>query len=500
MKRLFPAFLVGLLAVVIVRFATVEIEWLLVRWWIVAYFLFGILGFTWQAYRWSDTGLRFGLVAAAYALVGLFLSWVVIVQARTQLPESGRVLAFTLVFVAFLVFVGTSVDPVSFLRRSGVYLVAFAVMLFAIFTHLPALPAGSGGISYAMQAGFLLGLNLFVLPRYVSRDAFLWVVAVVSGVVMAASLPVYLVGEYALFGQPVRLWGTTFSPPLLGTELPFLQSVFGNPNGTGVLAFAGTVCAATAAHRAYMGDTWTPASIDVPVSPLVVLGGLLTVVSGLGLFLSYSRTSWLATAVALGIYAATVSLGRDYLPHAVLAAGGAVVLFLLAIFLSILPVGTNGRFVLWGGGLRAILDAASLLGGGMVSSSEVIAPYIEGQYRGYSVHNSYLYMFLRAGLLGGAAYLLLTIGSVLDGAARRLDGEVGFVALAAGFAVHQLFESYTLYQFGIGSVLGALAVGYLIVDAPPRVGDGRWVSELTSRGRALVGTARQGSSVRADGD
>lgn len=500
MRRLFPAFLVGLLAVVIVRFATVEVEWLLVRWWIVAYFLFGIVGFTWQAYRWSDTGRRFGLVAVAYALVGLFLSWVVIVQARTQLPESGRVLTFTLVFAAFLVFVATSVDAVSFLRRSGVYLVAFAVMLFAIFSHLPAMPAGSGGISYAMQAGLLMGLNVFVLPRYVSRDAFLWAVALVSGVVLAASLPVYLLGEYALFGQPVRLWGTTFGLPLLGTEFRFLQSIFGNPNGTGVLAFAGTVCAATATHRAFLDETWTPASLDVPVSPLAVFGGLLAVVNGLGLFLTYSRTSWLAAAVALGIYAATVYFGRDYLPHAVLAAGGAVVLFLLATFLSILPVGTNGRFVLWGGGLRAILDAASLFGGGMVSSSEVIAPYIEGQYQGYSIHNSYLFMFLRAGLLGGVAYLLLTIGSVLDGAARRLDGEVAFVALAAGFAVHQLFESYTLYQFGIGSVLGALAIGYLIVDAPPQVGGRRWTSDLDSRVRDLVRPVRRDSSVRTDGD
>ncbi len=38
------------------------------------------------------------------------------------------------------------------------------------------------------------------------------------------------------------------------------------------------------------------------------------------------------------------------------------------------------------------------------------------------------------------------------------------LALAVGFAVHQLFEGYTLYQFGPGSVLGALAVGYTIAS------------------------------------
>ena len=495
MKRLFPVFLVALLGAVVVRYATIEIEWLLVRWWIVAYFLFGIVGFTWQAYRRNDTVIRFGLAAIAYALPGLFLSWAVVVQSRTQLPETGRVLTFGLVFVAFLVFVGASAETVSFLRRSGAYLVAFAVMLFAIFSHLPALPPGSGGISYAMQAGLLMGLNLFVLPRYVSRGAFLWTVAVVSGVVMAASLPVYVLGEYAVFGQPVRLWGTTSALPLLGVELPFFQSIFGNPNGTGVLAFAGTVCAVTVAHRAFLDATWAPSGTRV--SPLAVLGGLLAVVNGLALLVSFSRTSWLAAAVALGIYVAAVALGRDRLPHAVLAAGGAVAVFLLVVFLSVLGVNTNGRFVLWGGGLRAVLDAASPLGGGMVSSSEVIAPYIEGQYEGFSVHNSYLFMFMRAGLLGGVAYLALTIGSVIDAAARRFDAEVPFVALAAGFAVHQLFESYTLYQFGIGSVLGALAVGYLIVDAPPKVGNRDWVADLGSRSRGVLDAVR---SDRADGD
>lgn len=489
MKRFSPVFLVALLGVVIVRYATIEVEWLLVRWWIVAYFLFGIVGFAWQAYRSSDTGLHFGLIVTAYALPGLFLSWVVVVQARTRLPEAGRVITFGLVFAAFLVFLAGSVDGVSFLRRSGTYLVAFAVMLFAVFSHLPTLPVGSGGVSYAMQAGLLMGLNLFVLPRYVSRNAFLWTVAVVSGTLMAVSLPVYVVGEYAVFGQPVRLWGTTFALPLLGTELPFLQSVFGNPNGAGVLAFAGTVCAAAVAHRAFVDES----------VPLAALGVALALANGLALFLTHSRTSWLATALALGIYAASTYLGRDRLPHAVLAAGGALVLFLLAAFLSVIDIDANGRFVLWGGGLRAVLDATSLLGGGMVSSSETIAPYVEGQYEGFSVHNSYLFMFMRAGILGGVAYLVLTVGSVLDGAARRFDAEVPFVALAAGFAVHQLFESYTLYQFGIGSVLGALAVGYLIVDAPPKVGNGSRASELEARARDLARSV-VGSSGRADGD
>lgn len=140
---------------------------------------------------------------------------------------------------------------------------------------------------------------------------------------MATSLPVYIVGEYSVFGQPVRLWGTTFVVPFLGVELPFLQSIFANPNNTGLLAFAGTVCAVVATHRA---------SLDAPVSGVTALAGVLAAVNGLALLLSYSRTSWLAAAVSLGIYVASVQLCRDRLPHAVLAASGSTALFLLAVF------------------------------------------------------------------------------------------------------------------------------------------------------------------------
>lgn len=457
MRRFSSVFLVALLGLVVVRHATVEAEWLRVRWLIVAYFLFGIVGFAWRTYRRADTDLWFGLAAIGYALIGLVLSWAVVVQARSHLPETGRAITFGLVFVAFLAFVAVSADGVPFVRRSGAYLAAFAVLLFAIFSHLPAMAAGSGLISYAVQAGFLLGLNLFVLPRYVSRDVFLWAVAGISGIVMAVSLPVYALGEYSVFGQAVRLWGTAFTVPVIGVQFPFLQSIFPNPNSTGMLAFAGVVCAVAATRRT---------ARDTPVGALTALAGVLVVVNGLALFLSYSRASWLATAVALGIYAVGVGFGRDRLPHGVLAVGGSAVLFLLTIYLSVIDIGASGRFVLWGAGLRAILADPSLFGAGMVSSSEAIAPFLEGRFRGYSAHNSYVVMFLRAGLLGGAAYLVLTIGSVADAAATRFDVDASVVALAAGFAVHQLFESYTLFQFGIGSVVGALVVGYLVVDAP----------------------------------
>lgn len=36
------------------------------------------------------------------------------------------------------------------------------------------------------------------------------------------------------------------------------------------------------------------------------------------------------------------------------------------------------------------------------------------------------------------------------------------LGLATGFAIHQLFEGYTLYGFGAGSIVGVLALGYVV--------------------------------------
>lgn len=48
---------------------------------------------------------------------------------------------------------------------------------------------------------------------------------------------------------------------------------------------------------------------------------------------------------------------------------------------------------------------------------------------------------------------------------------VGMLAFAFGWAVHQLFESYTLFQWTIPAVLASLAVGYVLFG--PRPDDSR---------------------------
>ena len=389
------------------------------------------------------------------------------------IPEGIRGVTIAAVFLLVVAYPFLHDDAADLLRRNWPYLLAFAVLWGAYLSHGAARPAGSAIAAFPMAVGFLLVVNLFVLPRYVAIDDFLWAVSRISAVLLGLGMLAYLVGEFTLLGLPFQLWGTSFSPRLLPVQIPLLQSVFVNPNGTGVLAFVGTSAALVELHRG--ADRWLSeadgeTSIAGPLT--VVVPAVLLLVNGLGLYLTHSRASLLAAALAGGLYLAAAVVGRDVLPYATFATAGLVFAALVAIGTGLVAVNTGGRFVLWSAGIEAILRDPALLGRGIVDTGEVIAPYVsDDSFAGTGVHNSYLTTTIRAGLLGGAAHVVLVVGSLVHGllGGRRVDAAT--IAVGFGFAVHQLFESYTVYQHSMGAVLASLVVGYVI--ARPRRGGGQ---------------------------
>ena len=107
-----------------------------------------------------------------------------------------------------------------------------------------------------------------------------------------------------------------------------------------------------------------------------------------------------------------------------------------------------------------------MLGAGLVDPGQFIEPYHpEGSSN--SPHNSYLTMAIRAGIIGGIAYLVVIMASLVHGALFDRDEieAVAVLTLAVGFAAHQQFEAYTLFNWDSSAVLAVLGFGFLIFGA-----------------------------------
>lgn len=385
-----------------------------------------------------QVGLVFGL---GLVLVGLALGGL-----------GSRALDLGLTFGLVIAFVLTRDDLPTLVRTAGPYLLAFAVLYGIFLYHGRTFVADSGLGLFPVYAGFFLALNLFFYPRYVDDDAVLWSVAAIAGVTSFLGLLAAGFGEFTFWVFEVRLWNGTVSLPF-GPDLPAVRSVFANPNTFGIVQFAGTVAAIVATVRS-LGSRW-------PFLAVVPFG--LVALNAFGLLLSDSRASMAATAIAAGLYCVAVA-DRRLLPVGLVGVAVGVPAVLVGIYLSILPIDSGNRFVLWRAGIEMLRVEGSLLGEGLIGTNDAIAPYLDG---GGSVHNSYLTMFIRAGFLGGLAYLLLVLGPLLHGMVRYARVNVPMFALTTGFAVHQLFEGYTLYQLGPGSLVGSIAVGYVIASLVP---------------------------------
>ncbi|ADJ13841.1 O-antigen ligase family protein [Halalkalicoccus jeotgali] len=314
-----------------------------------------------------------------------------------------RILELCAVFVLLLAFVLARDDLPSYLPAAGPYLAAFAV-LFAIFLyHAGEFPADSGLGLFPVFAGVVLAFNCFVLPRYVSADAVWWATTALATGAVVLALPTLVVGDYGLWLFEARTWDGTTTLPLLDREFPIVRSVFANPNSFGLLVFPGIVAATVATHRALRSRSVLALA---PASALPILA--------FGLFLSNSRASMLATAIAVGLYT-LASTDRRLLPVALLAVLVAVPVFLVGIYYSVLPIDPANRFALWRAGLEATVRDSGLFGQGIVGTREAIEPYLPDPVGTYTSHNSYLSIAIRTGLLGGLAYCVLVLGPIVHG-------------------------------------------------------------------------------------
>ncbi|WP_336343259.1 O-antigen ligase family protein [Halalkalicoccus ordinarius] len=433
--------------------------------------------------HWALFGLQLVLVFA--------IGW--LVRALVRGGVASRFHEVLAVLVLTLLLILARGDLLRFGTHGAPYLLSFAALFGVFLFHSSQYAANSGLGLFPVFAGIILGLNLFVVPRYVSQDAVYWSISLIAAGVALLALSTVFVGDYSIGVFSVRTWTGT----LAVGNVPLSRSIYANPNTFGLLMFPGVIASVAATHRTYERSRHRAfAVVPLLCFPLTVVG----------LALSGSRAAVLAAAVALGLYVASSRTHPRWIPLFIAGTIVTVGLFLGGIALGVLPIDPANRFTLWSAGFRAFLVEGSPLGQGLVETSQLIEPYLPASADAYSIHNSYLSIALRAGFIGGGAYLVLVVGPLLHSMIRPalVVRTLGMLAIASGFAVHQLFEAYTLYQFGPGSILGALAVGYVIesLTAPLPVADSDGSDSIEGADASSsdsTHTADDGNGPAADG-
>lgn len=308
-----------------------------------------------------------------------------------------------------------------------------------------------------------------VVPRVVPERCFLWAVATVGAVAAMLAIAAAILGEFTLAGHTMHITDQTV--PLLDLDLDGWRAhagPFNNVNVMGLIAFAGLVSSVLLAHRA------------VRRIEAAAAGGCV-LLAGTALVLSSSGAAWIAAGVALGLYTAVVLVGRDAAWWVFLASALGTIAAIVVAYVGDLPVDDSGRYIRWRSSLLAFADDPSLLGHGHVSTAGFIADHL-GERSAGTPHNSYLSILIRLGIVGALAYVAVVVGSLVVRARRATRTNLGLLAFALGWAVHHLFESYTLLQWTAPALLTGLTLGYLVFGRPDaRIGP---VGPLTRSGPA----------------
>ena len=407
---------------------------------------------------WNDFESDLDPYRYSIQLLLLFVLLLILSQSAT----AGYGLVFdraTSSLAVFLILMGFCVlaaDPrrYSFLQWLVIGCIATVVGIF--FYHALSISITSSQARQPFWYGSIMAIGIVALPQYLSREQFLWAVNRFSAGLVVLALPIYVIGEYTLFGMSFTFHGG-YTIPVLDVDVRATRSLFVNRNAFAVVVFAGLVAAVAEFHQTVVRQRplW---ALFIPV--------LLLGINAIGLALSYGRALWVITPMALGVYFAYMVFGRRAVPIAVVGGFVYLVSGIAAVHTGFLwlPEDIPTRADRWYPSVAAILDQPSLLGAGFVDPGAYIAPYQGGAE--WSPHNSYLTVAIRAGLLGGAAYVSLMASSLLSGLLEMRENtvgaSVGVLALGVGFTAHQQFEAYRLFNWSSSSVLAVLVFGFLV--------------------------------------
>lgn len=361
--------------------------------------------------------------------------------------------AYFLGLLAYIVFVVYAVSKQSKLVAPKYAIASLSIIWIIYLIHLTGVTALSRELVMRVPIFVVItAVNVFYLPYIINPKYFLSAVSRLSAIVVIIGLPTAFLGAYSLLGLEITAWQPN-QPAISfdGIDLYTLKSIFQNPNPFGVLTFAGTITALYEFDRR---------------SSMALMGILL--INGLGVLLSRSRSAILAASIGTVLYVMYNKFSRHkFLVLSVMMGlvGTFSFLMMLGVMPSIIPfeIDFTGRLELWEAGIEATINNP-WIGLGPGERGELIRPFLDGPHTGANTHNSYLRVFVTAGLIGGVMYLYLFGRTALSHflSIENKESAVMFALLAA-FMVSQVFEAYSVFGLSSNSVLVSLTLGYSLM-------------------------------------
>ena len=385
---------------------------------------------------------RFSLTTTLFVLI--------ILSSTIDMTDLNRTFhVITVVPLVFLFGVAAVLKSDS-LRIPRYALVAYAV-LWTIYSFQAVLPPLNSWalirIPILMTTSFII---LIVAPQTVDLDDFLYFLYLFPVVLTLIGLPTLIFGEVHLATLQIAPHEVPKQPPFLEVWIHPLKSVLSNPNPFGFVAGLGFVSGLSFYYRFRR---------RVDLFFLIILSA--------GVYLSASRGAFATTAIGVGLLSAYHYLDA----RAVYALTGAGLLgfgYLLAAGLGYLPdyVGTAtlipARIRLWTAATKAIL-ANPILGTGFQPIGDAVAPYTPAGEITNNIHNTYLYVLMTRGIVGGLVhfgFLGLLYRNCLAGM-RDIRG-AALLSILTMVLVEMLFEGLAMFGLSLFSVIPALVFGFAL--------------------------------------
>ena len=342
-----------------------------------------------------------------------------------------------------------------FLRRQAAWIAVFLVYLAGIAASALAGIHLSVSVRYALGVPAVLAVAVIIFPWAVSKGysslASVFRIIAGMGVVLTVSAAIAALGYHSGFPVPVG------HHTILAWQWPFA-----NKNTFGMLLTFAFPAAAFLTMSA-QEDVW--ARTGWGVASLVLL---------VGVALSYSRSSWIASLVGLVAFVVLYygRRGALWLAAAIVVMGGGLVAKTgIHKWQLLWSKGLNGRIVLWKAGFRA-MDHHWVLGVGPGNSPMALRPFVPAIYAGLTPSDSLLRTGLELGLLGLALWLVLVgvamVGLLLKRPWGHWQDSALFAILLASLA-QQVVESLMLGGVSFGDFFFTLFVGlawYRVMTQP----------------------------------